>query len=61
MTFEKMILAVLTTSSTIEIKSPNFFKFQSPSEMDVFAANLEAILDGIAHKLNDEVYIIVRH
>jgi hypothetical protein len=29
--------------------------------MDTFAAHLEAILDGIAHKLNEEVYIIVRH
>ncbi|MDF2556468.1 MAG: hypothetical protein K0R71_296 [Bacillales bacterium] len=61
MTFEKTILAVLTTSSTVEIESTHLFKFKSSSEMDDFAANLEAILDGIAHKLNEEVYIIVRH
>jgi hypothetical protein len=29
--------------------------------MDMFAASLEAILDGIAHAITDEVYIIVKH
>lgn len=61
MTFEKSILAVLTISTKIEIQSQNLFRLQTSTEMDTFAAQLEAILDGIAHKLNEEVYIIVRH
>jgi hypothetical protein len=29
--------------------------------MDLYASSLEAILDGIAHEITDDVYIIVKH
>lgn len=37
------------------------FHCQDFDELQKTAANLEAILDGIAHALSDEVFIIVKH
>lgn len=61
MTLEKFILAAVTTSPQKVCEAPAIFCLKTIEEMDSFAANLEAILDGIAHKLSDDVYIIVRH
>jgi hypothetical protein len=61
MNLEKYILAIVTTNSEKVAGATSIFTCESVEEMDHFAKNLEAILDGIAHKLNDEVYIIVKH
>lgn len=37
------------------------FVCESTKEMEFVANNLEAILDGIAHRLQENVYIIVKH
>lgn len=37
------------------------FICESTEELEFVANNLEAILDGIAHRLQDNVYIIVKH
>lgn len=37
------------------------FTCDSKEEMEFVANNLEAILDGIAHRLQENVYIIVKH
>ncbi|WP_461177873.1 capping complex subunit for YIEGIA [Virgibacillus ainsalahensis] len=58
---EKAILAVITTNRTrISGGAPTFF-CNNAKELEEFAANLEAITDGIAHSLSDEVFIIVKH
>ncbi len=61
MTFEKSILAVLTASTTKEVQGTCFIRCESIEELNTIAANLEAILDGIAHKVTEEIYVIVRH
>ncbi|PLS16361.1 hypothetical protein CVD28_18010 [Bacillus sp. M6-12] len=61
MPVEKYILAVVTTNPQKVPSGAHIFHCQDKKEMDHFAANLEAILDGIAHSLSDEVYIIVKH
>jgi hypothetical protein len=61
MVLEKYILAAITTNSQ---KIPNgtaVFQCDNKEEMENIAANLEAILDGIAHMLTEELYIIVKH
>lgn len=59
---EKYILAVVTTApgKTPSAGAP-IFACDTKKEMDFIAANLEAILDGIAHLLTEEIYIIVKH
>lgn len=37
------------------------FTCESTEELEFVANNLEAILDGIAHRLQENVYIIVKH
>ena len=37
------------------------FVCESTEELEFVANNLEAILDGIAHRLQENVYIIVKH
>ncbi|MGM9924321.1 MAG: capping complex subunit for YIEGIA [Bacillus sp. (in: firmicutes)] len=61
MVIEKYILAAVTTSKAKVLMAPALFHCGTIEEMDSFAVNLEAILDGIAHKLSDDVYIIVKH
>ncbi|WP_108671113.1 capping complex subunit for YIEGIA [Peribacillus acanthi] len=61
MELDKFILAVVTTQPEKIPVGGYVFHCHSIEEMDYFAANLEAILDGIAHKLSDEIYIIVKH
>lgn len=61
MIFEKYILAAITTNPSKVTGSTAIFLCETKEEMDKVAANLEAILDGIAHALTEELYIIVKH
>lgn len=61
MTIEKCILAAITTNPKKIPSGLAVFHCDSKEEMENFAANLEAILDGIAHSLSDEMLVIVRH
>ncbi|WP_226657401.1 capping complex subunit for YIEGIA [Guptibacillus hwajinpoensis] len=61
MKIEKAILATVTHSISKAPVGANVFVCESEEEMNKVAADLEAILDGIAHKLSNGVYIIVKH
>ncbi|KEF40557.1 hypothetical protein M670_00584 [Schinkia azotoformans MEV2011] len=61
MNLEKYILAIITTNPKKAAGSTAIFPCETNEEMEFVAANLEAILDGIAHRLTDELYIIVKH
>ncbi|MFE7062440.1 hypothetical protein ACFVAD_09815 [Sutcliffiella sp. NPDC057660] len=61
MEMEKYILAVITTNSAKIAGGAPVFTCDTKEEMEFVAANLEAILDGIAHGLGEELYIIVKH
>jgi hypothetical protein len=61
MILEKFVLAIVTTNRNKASGGTAIFTCDSVEEMDEFAKNLEAITDGIAHKLSEEVYIIVKH
>jgi hypothetical protein len=60
---EKAILAVITTEENkhkIAGGSPVFI-CDSKEELEYTASNLEAIIDGIAHALSEDLFIIVKH
>ena len=61
MVIEKFILAAITTNKEKVLSAPASFYCDTIEEADFVAANLEAILDGIAHKVSEDVYIIVKH
>ncbi|WP_138416936.1 capping complex subunit for YIEGIA [Aquibacillus sediminis] len=61
MDIEKAILSVITTNQTKVGGGAPIFYCEQTEEMEKVAANLEAILDGIAHRLSNELYIIVKH
>lgn len=61
MKMEKAILAAVTTKTDKVAGSAAVFTCETKEEMEAIAANLEAILDGIAHALSDHLYIIVKH
>jgi hypothetical protein len=61
MNIEKFILAVITTNPKKAPVASAVFHCDSREEMETVAANLEAILDGIAHALTEELYVIVKH
>jgi hypothetical protein len=61
MVIEKYILAVVTTNPKKAPVAAAVFNCDSKEEMENIASNLEAILDGIAHGLSDELYVIVKH
>jgi hypothetical protein len=61
MNLEKYILAVITTNPSKVSGGTAIFTCESKEEMEHVAGNLEAILDGIAHGLSDELYVIVKH
>jgi hypothetical protein len=61
MILEKYILAVVTTNANKVPSGTTVFQCETKQEMEKIAANLEAILDGIAHALTDDLYIIVKH
>jgi len=61
MNIEKAILAVITTNNTKITGGAPIFICETKQELETIASNLEAITDGIAHSLNDELYIIVKY
>ncbi|HEO8422293.1 capping complex subunit for YIEGIA [Niallia sp. FSL W8-0635] len=61
MNLEKYILASITTDPKKVAPGCGVFYCENTTEMEKVATNLEAILDGIAHKIGEEVYIIVKH
>jgi len=61
MTIEKMILAVVTTNPKKVSSGIAVFHCDHQEEMYKICSALEAILDGIAHKLTDDIMIIVKH
>lgn len=58
---EKYILAIITTDHTKAAGGTAIFICKTKEEMDLFAKNLEAILDGIAHGIGEDMYVIVKH
>lgn len=61
MEINKFVLAVITTNPKKVPSGAAVFHCEDKKEMEVIATNLEAILDGIAHMLTEEMYVIVRH
>ena len=61
MVLEKYILAVITMHPDAGIAGLPIFYAKDEQEQNRLANLLEAILDGIAHKISDWVYIIVKH
>jgi ribosomal protein L34E len=61
MMIEKFILAAVTTNGSKVPSGTTVFHCETRQEMEHVAANLEAILDGIAHELTNEIIIIVKH
>lgn len=61
MELEKYILAVITTHPEKVKGGAQIFICESTDELEKVSVNLEAILDGIAHQLTDEIFIIVKH
>jgi hypothetical protein len=61
MPIEKFILATITTNPKKVPSGVAVFHCDSTEEMETVAKNLEAILDGIAHALTEEIYVIVKH
>lgn len=61
MNIEKFILAVVTTNPARVPNGATVFVCDDKTQMEEYASHLEAILDGIAHSLTEEVYIIVKH
>lgn len=61
MNLEKYILATITTNPKKVPSGSAVFHCDSKEEMEMVAKNLEAILDGIAHLLTEELYVIVSH
>ncbi|PHB91737.1 hypothetical protein COE98_12090 [Bacillus wiedmannii] len=61
MMLESVILAVITTTPEKFAGGAPLFTCESIDELEFVANNLEAILDGIAHRLQENVYIIVKH
>ncbi|MDR4888731.1 hypothetical protein DZB84_11390 [Bacillus sp. HNG] len=63
MNIEKFILAAITMEpSKVNVSGGTpVFSCSSKEELDSVAASLEAILDGIAHEISKNVYIIVKH
>jgi hypothetical protein len=61
MTLDKYILAVITTNPRKAPVASAVFNCDTKEEMELVASNLEAILDGIAHALSEDLYVIVKH
>ena len=61
MELEKYILAAITTKEQKVAGGTPVFHCETKKELEVVSANLEAILDGIAHQISEDVFIIVKH
>ncbi|MGR3764845.1 MULTISPECIES: capping complex subunit for YIEGIA [Bacillaceae] len=60
-TIQKFILAAVTTSPERVPSGTAVFHCKTEEELQKICANLEAILDGIAHELDPGLFIIVKH
>lgn len=61
MSLNKVILACITTNPKKAPSGMSVFHCESVDEMETIAKKLEAILDGIAHSITEEIYVIVKH
>ncbi|RLL48196.1 hypothetical protein D8M04_02665 [Oceanobacillus piezotolerans] len=61
MMLEKAILAIITMDKSKVDGGAPIFICGTKKELELIAASLEAITDGIAHALSDELFIIVKH
>ncbi|GGC87226.1 hypothetical protein GCM10007216_17370 [Thalassobacillus devorans] len=63
MNIEKSILAAITTDHSRDRVGGGMpiFYCETQEELEMVAANLEAIIDGIAHALSKDLYVIVKH
>ncbi|WP_096270471.1 capping complex subunit for YIEGIA [Paucisalibacillus globulus] len=61
MVIEKAVLAIITMNKAKVSGGAPIFICENMDELHKTAANLEAITDGIAHALSDELFIIVKH
>jgi hypothetical protein len=61
MIIEKTVLAIITTNKEKVAGGAPVFICEDLDELHKVAANLEAIIDGIAHALSDELFVIVKH
>ena len=61
MVIEKSVLAIITTNKEKVAGGAPIFICEDFEELQKVAANLEAIMDGIAHALSDELFVIVKH
>jgi hypothetical protein len=58
---EKYILAMITTTPEKVAGSPPIFIVKDAEEIQQKAQILEAILDGIAHEIDESTYVVVKH
>ncbi|WLR43748.1 hypothetical protein LC087_06355 [Bacillus carboniphilus] len=61
MIIEKAILAIVTIKPDKVAGGAPVFICETKEEMDNYAKNIEAILDGIAHAVDEDVYMVVKH
>jgi len=61
MKVEKSILAVITTSPEKVSGGVPIFVVKDAQEIQVKAFLLENILDGMAHELDADTFVVVRH
>ena len=61
MTLDKFILAAVTTYPEKVPSGTAVFYCKTKEQLEKVSANLEAILDGIAHEIDDGLFIIVKH
>ncbi|WP_417894927.1 capping complex subunit for YIEGIA [Bacillus pumilus] len=55
------MLAVATANKERVMGGTAVFFCENKEELDMYAMNLEAILDGIAHGIGEDLYLIVKH
>ena len=60
-TLQKFILATVTTTPEKVPSGTSVFYCKTDEELQKICANLEAILDGIAHEIDHGLFIIVKH
>jgi hypothetical protein len=58
---EKYILAMITTAPEKVSGSSPIFIVKDAEEIQQKARILEAILDGIAHEIDESTYVVVKH
>ncbi|GGA61211.1 capping complex subunit for YIEGIA [Ornithinibacillus halotolerans] len=61
MVIEKAILAIVTTNKEQVSGGAPIFICETLEEVHKISANLEAMLDGIAHALGEDLFVIVKH